>query len=368
MVTMESGRFDALARSFSTTDTRRALLRLLAQLPLAAGFAALLGEGPDAGAQQDPERGSSHRHHRRRARNRHDPGQNKDHRKGKRKKQGRKKGNGQTPPPGPAPQPSCVPESKAQTCAGKCASVTNNCGTLDDCGACSCHPSCGECFTCDPATGECIVDATQGGDACGEPGQVCQADGRCACNDGSCGSGRRCAGGQCICDATSCPTGCCDEAEVCHIDEDAACGTGGGRCADCTSIGDGQRCGGGGTPGACGCENDAAACAGHCGNTTVNNCGQPVSCPCSDSCLCPGTQECLSNGSCAAECDGGLCATGCSCGDSSAEGPPRCVVPQSSCDGISQTCTSTTECPLGQHCQETQCPWPSSRCVPLCTA
>jgi hypothetical protein len=87
---MDSDRFDRLVKTFSTPDTRRGLLRLVAGVPVAGALAALFGEGPDAGAQQDPERGSSHRRHRRKAR--HDPGKDKDNRKGLRKGNGQRKG------------------------------------------------------------------------------------------------------------------------------------------------------------------------------------------------------------------------------------------------------------------------------------
>lgn len=53
-------------------------------------------------------------------------------------------------------------------------------------------------------------------------------------------------------------------------------------------------CGGGGTPGVCGCTDDGTACSGQVCGPSVNNCGQTVSCGtcgggrcCLDSCVCP---------------------------------------------------------------------------------
>ena len=96
---MDASRFDTLVKSFVTTGTRRALLRLLAPLPLAVGLAALLGDGPEATAQDD-DQGSSHRRHRRKARHRHQTGDDKENRKGKLKKKRRCAQAGQTPKTG----------------------------------------------------------------------------------------------------------------------------------------------------------------------------------------------------------------------------------------------------------------------------
>jgi len=292
---MDSKRFDALAKTFSTTGTRRGQLRLLAYLPLAEGLVALLGDGPEAVAKKDLERGSSHRHHRRRAGNRHQSGNDKNHRKhkqkGKRKGKGKGNGKSQTPPPSSASQPSCVPESKAQTCAGQCAQVTNTCGTPVDCGACDCEPDCGACFTCDPATGGCIVDETKIGDACGEPGQVCHTDGSCVCTRGgtTCGACRECQPtGTCtsICSGS----GCCD-GTTCQVGkDDDACGIAGEDCLDCADVGIGQTCGGGdpGTPGVCGCKTKTCAVdyPGQCG-TFAQGCGLPdLTCSCSATTCC----------------------------------------------------------------------------------
>ena len=133
MATMDSLRFDALTRTVSTSGTRRGVLRLMAALPVAGTLAALLGDGAEAAAQKDPERGGSHR--RRKRKRRHDPGEDKDNRKGKRKGKGKGKGKrrkqdpGQTPPPAPAGQASCRPGGCAagQLCDGGSCRVCDVC-------------------------------------------------------------------------------------------------------------------------------------------------------------------------------------------------------------------------------------------------
>ncbi|MDQ2654473.1 MAG: right-handed parallel beta-helix repeat-containing protein, partial [Chloroflexota bacterium] len=83
-----------------------------------------------------------------------------------------------------------------------CGSVTNSCQQPVDCGACTCTPACADCFTCQDGLntpGTCVIDPVQQGDACGSPGQVCQADGVCVCDGGSCSNPTPiCAGGVCI--------------------------------------------------------------------------------------------------------------------------------------------------------------------------
>ncbi len=76
---MEDRNFDGFARAVGADGgTRRGLLRALAALPLAGGLAALLGGDGEAGRRQ-----------RRKAR--HDPGGDKEIRKGKRKGKNQKK-------------------------------------------------------------------------------------------------------------------------------------------------------------------------------------------------------------------------------------------------------------------------------------
>lgn len=156
----------------------------------------------------------------------------------------------------------CTPQSPAQTCDGQCGPVTNNCNQSVDCGACDC-------------------------------------------------------------DATNCPNGCC-QGGACHVDDDDACGTSGGICQSCA--GTGATCGGGGTPGVCGCTPSDPCGAGVCGSVT-NNCGEQVNCggcsnptpicanhtcaACSQHSDCGANALCLADGSCQActvTCPGGTCA------------------------------------------------------------
>ncbi|MFT4037243.1 MAG: hypothetical protein QM692_03610 [Thermomicrobiales bacterium] len=258
---MDPRHFDALAQGLSAGITRRRLLALAAAAPVLGGLLGLL-DSEDAGAK-DRRRRRKQRHKRRK-----NPGARKGTRSPKRK-----------------PQPAaCVPQSVAQTCDGKCGSVTNNCGLTVPCGSCACPAPCPSCFVCQehgqniPAS--CEADPAQQGQTCGDPGQVCQPGGACVCDGGSCAGGQRCVAGACVCDSVSCAAGCCDGL-TCHIDDDAACGTNGGACQTCPSP---QTCGGGGTAGTCGCTPDCASKA--CG--AADGCGgvcQTGSCPTCQTCV-----------------------------------------------------------------------------------
>lgn len=68
---------------------------------------------------------------------------------------------------------------KSRLCAGLCGPIKKKKCKEVDCGPCPCPP-CPPCQTCDAQTGACVVTAAAG-TACGQPGQVCQADGSCAC-------------------------------------------------------------------------------------------------------------------------------------------------------------------------------------------
>src|SRR5215216_4288449 len=159
---MDARRFDCLVASLFVAGTRRGLLRRLAALPLSGMLAAFLaseGEaGRDAGRDAVSAQGKK--------------------RKGKKK---RKKG--------------CQPDAVAQTCAGKCGTVTDNCGNRVSCGPCACAP-CPTCQTCDTATGQCVNAANR--TRCGD------ADGRCCngiCCNGCCRANGCC--GACLAFTTS---------------------------------------------------------------------------------------------------------------------------------------------------------------------
>lgn len=176
---MDLGRLDNLARSVATAGSRRSLLGLLAALPVGGNIVALLR--PDEVDAKDRRRRRKQRH-------------------SKRKRPGnRNKG--------------CQPKSKATVCAGKCGPVKNRqtCGNTVDCGSCDCPNPCGECLVCQsaPSTpGVCVPDPEQVDDPCGTDGQVCQADGACACDATSCANPTPiCADGACVAcsDTHPCP-------------------------------------------------------------------------------------------------------------------------------------------------------------------
>ncbi len=82
---MHAERIDRLSKLLAAAETRRGAARLLVALPLGLTLVGRLGDGPDATAKDD-DHGSSHRHHRRKARNRHDPGRDKEPGGGKKAK------------------------------------------------------------------------------------------------------------------------------------------------------------------------------------------------------------------------------------------------------------------------------------------
>lgn len=211
---MDAHHFDALSRALSTGGSRRRILGMLAAAPVAGGLATVIAP--------------------------RDSGAKKKRRRNKRKK----------------PKPACSPDSAAQTCAGKCGSVTNNCGQRVDCGSCVCSPSCPVCQVCDGSRGLCVPNAAVRGLWCGEhgePGQVCQINGACRCDATSCPAGKLCLGQQCVDPQGTCPTSAdtCDVTVTCNGNEqcycristegDTRCGggalAGGGieTCGECTS-------------------------------------------------------------------------------------------------------------------------------------
>jgi hypothetical protein len=295
-------------------------MRLLGALPLVGVLMTVL----------DDEQADAKRHRKTRGRlndrqrgHLHDQGKQKKKHKGKGKK---KRKNGRT---------GCQPEAAAQTCAGKCARVSNNCSTLVDCGPCSCATGCPECQTCNPATGQCI----------GNP----------AADESTCGSGGRCLAGECVCDATSCPTGCCDEGQCYPGTADTACGRGGDICLSCpagaTTCCD-QVCTNTDTDeancGVCGnvcnpartCDAGGCVCAGTCPKNFV----QQPNC----TCVCPAGFEEV-NGGCFRICTNGvICARfgDCTCiGSMAGSGNFLCT----DNSAIGPACPDST-CPTGMAC------------------
>jgi hypothetical protein len=311
---MDARHFDALTRTLSEAGSRRGLLGLLAALPLVGGLVALLA--------QDEGEARGHRHRRRVKRHKHGRGRRRQHH---RKKQ-------------------CQPNSKAATCAGTCGSVKNNCQKTVDCGSCACEPPCAVCFTCEdgPNTpGTCVVDPEQQGQACGDPGQVCQADGRCACDGSSCPGCLTCQSDGACGDPCG-GTGCCDSGACVDGTDDAACGTGGDDCVACTPP---ETCGGGGTPGVCGCPpTTCVAQSKNCG-TIDDGCGGTIDC---GTCDPSGSTPICVNNVCSACSVTHPCSSGCCLSDGSCQPGSS----DSACGGTGQTCDV---CEVGEACSSGTC-------------
>ena len=358
--------FDALTRALSAGNSRRRLVGVLATLPVGGGLTAILDPDDADAAGRRKRRKKRHKH-------------GDDRRRKRKTKHKKKKPN----------HPTCTPDSRAQTCAGQCGAVPNNCGVVVDCGPCACEPACAACFICnagETSPGTCVIDPAQQGKACGTPGQVCMPDGSCACDASSCPACTSCGG-----DGTCVPCAdCCDGDGVCQPGEtDAACGSSGtcevctgqeqcqgqscvclpacagkdcgpdgcgGSCGSCTAP---NTCGGSGTPGVCGCtpQSDATTCAGKCGSV-LNNCGQTVDCTplCTGCCtgeICqPGTDNlfCGRNGG---ACD--RCTSPQTCGGGGSAGvcgcTPTCAGKDcGASDGCGGICTAG-RCPTDQTCQ-----------------
>lgn len=207
---MDGQHFDALVRTLSKSGTRRGLL---AALPMLGALFDLLDSNETDAAGRRKRRKKRHKHGKGNGRNR----------KGKRKKT------------------RCTPESAAQTCAGTCGIVKNTCKKTVDCGVCACNPPCDACLVCNETTLTCWVDPNQVGDSCGQPGQVCQGDGSCACSvtPNTC-QGESCCGSACA-DLQSDPEHCGACGTVCgtgHICQGGVCGVscGSGFCPAATEI------------------------------------------------------------------------------------------------------------------------------------
>jgi hypothetical protein len=363
---MDAHHFDALVRDFVTSGSRRGLLRVLAALPLVGGLAALRGEeGTDAKGR------CKHAH-----RTRH-VAVEKKHKKKRHKKKCRPQSLAQTcagtcgpvknnckqtvdcgpcecdPPCGAcetcsadrvcekcdpccndvccaqtiavchvATNACCLPDTKAQTCNNQCGEVLNNCGVGVDCGPCTCSPACPACQVCDDDTGDCVPDPEQQGDACGEPGQVCQGDGSCACDASSCAECATCQGDG-TCSAPCNGTGCCASGTCAAGTADPACGRNGEPCQSCS--GAGVTCGGGGTAGVCGC-------------TPLTTCPSGLDCGAIDD----GCGRTLNCGDCTAPetCGGGNPGTPNVCGCT----PTTCAAQGTTCGTLSDGCGGTLKC------------------------
>jgi hypothetical protein len=277
---VDASHFDRLVRAWTERRPRRGLLGLLATLPFLGVLAELLSD--EAAADGRRKRRKKPHHHRKRTGNR----------AGKNKKKKRS---------------ACDPEPRAETCAGRCGPVKNDCQKTVDCGSCACEPACADCQTCQvqaDGAGICITDPNQRGDACGDPGQVCRADGMCACDATSCRNPTPlCADGSCVscaedavCRASGQGDLCCNGECVAGICcADAECAPSGNACVDHQC-----RCGAGGACG--GSASNCCGAPGSCVNTQADadNCGEcGITCGANGRCW---------NGDCVC---GDVCASGC---------------------------------------------------------
>jgi hypothetical protein len=233
---MDSRRFDALTKTLAHTGTRRGIVRLLTTLPLGVTLTTLLGERPDATAEDDDHR-SSHRHRRRKTRNARRSGDDKDNRKGRRKGKDRS-----TPAPLSPPAPGCTPTT--------CAAQGKNCGSIaDGCGGTlTCGTNAGAC----PLVGQPCVDNVCGSCVADCTGRACGADDDCSgrCLAESCPPGQSCINpGTCAysCDTTiphSC-FGCTGTCIPVFGGPNGACVTSPAACApgpSCASCAEGTVC------------------------------------------------------------------------------------------------------------------------------
>jgi hypothetical protein len=182
---MDDLQFDRIARTVAGLTSRRGLLGIVASLPVVGG---VLVDDASAKRRQKRDR-------------KDDRDQVEDEKRKKKKKKVTLCLNGQTIKVAKSKKknflnqgatagacPSCVPEAKTTTCAGKCGNVTNNCGTVVDCGSCDCEPPCGECFKCEGTPGQCVPEdpfttPCGTGPSCSNgfavPGDYCDGTGIC---------------------------------------------------------------------------------------------------------------------------------------------------------------------------------------------
>jgi hypothetical protein len=183
--------FDRLSHTVATAGTRRGLLRLLAALPVAGGMFSLQApvmEGQGNGAIVGGGGGKR----RKRRKRRHDPGDDRDNRKGKGKGKKRK---GKKTPTHLCQGVSCPPPADTCHLQGSCDPATGLCSNPDKCPSGQVCLSNGTCATdCGSTPGIC-VNFTPG---CG-CAQDSGADSYCALNlgpQGDCTTNANCPMGQ----------------------------------------------------------------------------------------------------------------------------------------------------------------------------
>jgi hypothetical protein len=319
---VDAKRFDHIARTLSASGTRRGVLHLLAGLSLGRLLASLTGD--DESVAKRRKKGKPQANQKGKQRLGAD-----NHKHGGRRRKHRKKRNHHHEPRKP-----CSPESIAQTCAGKCGSVKNNCRKMVDCGPCDCDPPCGACetcsgdFVCEPCD-PCCDDV-----CCTQANAVCHADSGACCGPDS--------------TAQTCGGQCGDVVNNCGVTVD---------CGDCTC--------GGGCPACQVCDAETGDCVpdlqqeGDTCGEAGQVCQSDGDCAC-DATSCPDCTACAGDGTCqpcAGCCDSGTCVASCPACATCAGG--QCET----CDSRGQRCCGNG-CVSGECCTNVDC----SGSTPICDA
>jgi hypothetical protein len=213
---MDSDRFDRLAKSLSTTGTRRALLRLLATVPVAGGLLALLAPAPAAAKKAKGKSKSKNTTTNTNGVSGGDSTSTSTTTNTNTSTNSNESTNSNTntntnTATSTSTDPGCPPTTCAEQ-GTNCGSIPDGCGGTLDCGTC---PLAGQPCTdnvCGPCVENCGDKRCGADNACGGTCQnqtcpVCQicSGGTCAqdpSQDGDCcgtsGAGTRCQGGDCV--------------------------------------------------------------------------------------------------------------------------------------------------------------------------
>lgn len=278
--------------------------------------------------------------------------------------------------------PSCARKS-CQNLGATCGYVSDGCGGIQNCGACTAPESCGGGGTRNVCGSTCtLTSCAKAGATCGTIGNGC--GGTLSC--GTCSPGSVCGGGGTanVCGAPACTPRSC-------ISAGATCGTIGDGCGGTLSCGScvaPQFCGGGG-PNTCGTTTcTPAGCGAATCGSVGDGCGNAVSCgtcPAGSVCGAAGPNKCgavCTPRSCTAAgkncgfigdgCGGvlncGACSEGAICGGGGTPNvcggsctPVTCSGMNANCGTLSNGCggvLSCGTCPAGQVCgavQANQC-------------
>jgi hypothetical protein len=240
----------------------------------------------------------------------------------------------------------------AGQCTGVCEPASRRCNgdtsqTCNSTGEWSGDVSCAH--GCDDVTGDCQAcvpeshDATCADGGCGVKQNNCGQD--VDCGQGACtGIGETCGGG-----GTPGFCGCTPDPESVTCGSGTRCAPTGNNCGQIVSCPDAcvlpQTCGGGGVPGACGCApaDPALACAGKNCGTVSDGCGGTISCLPEGQTACPGA----ANGD---TCGGGGVPNVCGCTPAPMCGDRECGQVANGCGGTSGCGPMNGGCPAGEVC------------------